>query len=180
MTVMSAEESIKSVLTGLLSGIDAQNEKAYLEVSELDAFKLARAKVEEGNPEEFYFVLSYPLGEAVDGLISSVLPNNDRAHFIFKHYDFVESHIEKVIERFEGSPCSADKTSAVISRLLRFYIKGDEITFDPSAEYTFHHPKQILTNHEEIVDFFEAIHRLYYGDGDRYLKAFAKLNIANK
>lgn len=169
------QDSIRSVVTGLLASVDAGNDSAYRELAELDTFKLARAKVEAWNPEEFYFVLSYPIGEVVDGLLNAVLPNNDRAHFIFKHYDFVESHVERVIERFEGSACSADKTGAVISRLLRFYIKGDPIIFDPSEKYTYHHPNQIFTTHEEVVGFFEAIHRLYHGDSDKFLEVAAKM-----
>lgn len=180
MSHSSTQESIKSVLTGLFAGAEANNDKAYRELAELDAFKLARAKIEDRNPEEFYFVLSYPFDEAIDGLLNAALPGNEQAHFIFKNYEFVENHVARVIEQFEGSPCSADKTSSVISRLVRFHIKGDPIIFDSSEQYTFHHPKKVLANHEEIIDFFEAIYRLYYGDSDRFLEALAKIKATNK
>lgn len=178
MSADNSVSSIKSVLSGLLAGINADNEKAYRELAETDIMKLARQKVEEGDPEDFYYGLLYPMEQVVEGLLESVLPQNDKAQFIFKHFDFVEQHVKTVIVRFEGSPCSADKASAVIRRLLGFYLKGHPVVFDPDEEYTYHHPKKVLTTHGEIVEFFEAIQRLYYGDGDAYFKAVAKMMIA--
>lgn len=180
MNHSGVESSIAAVLTGLLASIDADNDSAYRELAESEAFKVARAKVEAWNPEEFYFVLSYPIGKAVDGLLNAVIPNNERVHFIFNHYDYVENHVKRTIGRFEGSAYSADKTAAVISRLLRFFIEGNPIFFDPSEKYTYHHPKKILKTHESIVDFFEAIHRLYYGDGDKFLEVTTRMKATNE
>jgi hypothetical protein len=56
----------------------------------------------------------------------------------------------------------------------------NEISWDYSAEYTYHLPKQIFTTHSEIIEFFNGIHHLYYGNPDAYIKAMAnslKINI---
>jgi hypothetical protein len=167
---MSASDSIKNVLTGLLASIEQHNHDRYAAITDDPTIREAGEHVRELDVSGFYFKLLYPLSSAIDGLLNNELPGNPKAQFLFKHGNFVENHLCALFEKYEGSACSADKARTVIRRLLRFFTANVEIVFDYTAEYTYHLPKTILTTHAEIVAFFEALHRLYYGNAASYLK----------
>lgn len=166
MTINS--EDYTAVLSGILAAADKDNASAFATISENIAAKKALLAVQNGNPEDFWFLLAYPMQNLLDGAVASVT-KNQYAAFLFKHYDFVESHLSKLFETKEGSPCSADKSRAVICGLAQHFLSGKEIEFNYSGEYTYHLPKLILTTHAEIIAFFEALVSLHHGNPKKYL-----------
>ena len=101
----------------------------------------------------------------------TVLPGKRETHFILRQYRFLNLHFKKIIQRREGFGCSGDKSRAILDRLLQYYLTGKEVVFNSGERYTFGHPTTVFTTHREIVEFFEGLYSLYYGNPELYLKA---------
>jgi hypothetical protein len=171
---MTTPENIKSVVEALLAGVNGQNIGLAVALADLEPVQNALEAVRSGDPEDFHTWLLYPLSSAVDGLLYSEL-GTEEARFLVKHYRFVESHFERLIVQYEGRACCADKARTILKRLLAFLTTGKEVAFDYNQQYTYHLPRCIFTNHEDIVTFFKGLHNLYYGNPDQYLQALQSL-----
>ncbi|MHB1630686.1 MAG: hypothetical protein ACYCQL_00530 [Acidithiobacillus sp.] len=143
-------------------------------------FQDAQAFAREGQPERFRYALIYPLERVVDGLLQTVLPGKREAHFILKQYQFLKVHFQKVIQRRDGFGCSGDKSRTILDRLLQYYLTGKEVVFDPGEQYTFGHPTTVFTTHREIVEFFEGLYALYYGNPELYLGALKNVMLVGE
>jgi hypothetical protein len=171
------QKDIANVINGLLGAIDDQNKETFRALSDTPAIQEALEKVRTSDAEGFFFALLYPLENAIDGLLSSELPGNSKAQFLFSQGQFVERHFEKLFEKHEGSACCADKSRTIVRSLLRFLTTGKRIEFNYEAEYTYHLPRRIFRTHEEIVTFYDALLRLYYGRSEPYLEAMRQLDV---
>ncbi|MBC8740474.1 hypothetical protein F6X40_27950 [Paraburkholderia sp. UCT31] len=172
---MASQDGIKNVLEGLLAGIHADNEQLFDTVAATPVVKDAVGKVSEGDLDGFYFALLYPLSNMVDGLLERELPLSREAQFLFKHSTFVESHFRRLIEKFEGSACCADKSRTILAKLLRFFNTGAEVSFDYTQKYTYHLPTKVFTTHHEILGFFAALQSLLFGRGEPYVAALGAI-----
>jgi len=171
---VTSPENIKSVLDALLASANGQSLSMAVAVAELEPVQDALEALRNGEPENFHTFLLYPLSQAVEGLLSTEL-GSEEAKFLVKHYRFVESHFERLIVKFEGRACCADKSRTILKRLLTFLTTGNEIAFDYTQQYTYHLPRCIFTTHADIVMFFKGLHNLYYGNPDQYLEALNEL-----
>lgn len=191
------ENSFSEVITGLLSGIEKERriDLAKSNFEEIEPFKedLIRAldAIKELNPEHFNLWADETLvfgGRANDilkdklqeYLTSNNLPqlaslNMSKAVFLLKQYDFVDSHFTALIKQYEGWACSADKVRTITNRLLKNLVEGKPIVWNYNQEYTYHLPKEIFTNQEQILEFFDALYFLYYGKSEKFLAFFEKL-----
>ena len=172
------QESLRIVLSGLLASGDAERQALYKQWADTPACRDAMTAIENLSPEKFYFSLLYPFNQLVNGLVEQAIPGQRKAHFLLTQFEFVRAHFRRIIEARDGFACCADKTRAVLSRLLAFYISGKEIVFDLNEKYTFHHPTNIFTTHDAIVEFFEALYRLHSGMPDLYLAALKKIYVS--
>ena len=125
--------------------------------------------------DEFYYGIIYPFEKFTSGLIKSEISPNRNVVFIYQKLRFVENHFRNLFETIEGSACCADKSRAIVKRLIEFYKNGTKIEFDYNGEYTFHLPKKIFKTHESIICFYEGLHSLYYGISEKYLTALLNL-----
>jgi hypothetical protein len=171
------QKDIANVLNGLLGAIDDENRKTFQALSDTPAIQDALQKVRAGDAEGFFFALLYPLENAIEGLLSTELPNNSKAQFLFSQGQFIERHFEKLFEQHEGSACCADKSRTIMSSLVRFFTTGKRIEFNYDAEYTYHLPRRLFRTHEEIVTFFDALQRLFYGRSAPYLEAMRRVDM---
>lgn len=171
---MSTQDAIENVLSGLLGAIDRDNQGLATAFSESAAIVSAREAIREGDVSAFYFAVAYPMGNLLDGLLAQELCSQE-AQFLFRRGEFIEAHFERQIELYEGTACCADKTSAIISALLTFFVSGKAITFDYGQKYTYHLPKKVFTTHDSIVEFFYALRKMYHGQADDFLAAVAAL-----
>jgi hypothetical protein len=96
--------------------------------------------------------------------------NTSVAQFVFYQYPFVESHITKIIQKFEGMECSSDKSQTVMRCIVKHYAFGESITLDYSGKCTIGLPKNILKTEKQICDYVDSLHYLYHGNSDKYLK----------
>jgi len=121
--------------------------------------------------------LLYPFETLVSGLINVEISNNDDVEFIYKHSQFVERHFQRFIENLEGSACCADKSGIIIRRLVKWFLKNEKIEFDYAQEYTYHLPKKIFKTHDEIIQFYQGVKSLYYGNPIKYMQALIDMKL---
>jgi len=165
---------IKRVLESMLGAFVEESREAYQPVSSNEMVAKAVASARKGDYEQFYFGLRYPLDKVMDGLLADVTQSPE-ACFLLKNSRFVESHFQHIIEQREGAACSADKSRTIMRALLRFYLSGEEIRFSYDQKFTYHLPKMVFTTHDDIVGYFMALYRLYYGEPAAYIGMLAKL-----
>lgn len=166
---------IASVLESLLAGVDADAAQAFLSIAGTGAADKAVQYVREGDHERYHYALPYPLQKLLRGLLNYAIPGKREAQFILEHQDFVSAHFRSVITGQEGMSCCADKTRTILRKLLRYYLAGEEIVFNRDAKYTFDLTEKVFTCHEDIVEFFNALQGLYYGNPKQYLAVLSKI-----
>lgn len=162
-------DKIKNVLDRMLGNIEQENIDLYKKLVDEKLFK----KIED--VEDFYLLLIYPFEQFVSGLIRTEISKNDEMDFLFIHYNYVESHFVKLFEEKEGRACSADKSRTIIRSLFNWMKTGKKIEWNYEQEYTYHLPKKIFKTHEDIIQFYEAIKHLYYGNPKKYLEALKNI-----
>jgi len=158
-------DKIKEVLNGMLGSIEQDNIDLYSKLIE------ERGNMKIDDCESFYFSLIYPHSKFLKGLIRSEICKNDKVDFLLLHSRFVENHFLKLIVEKEGSACSADKSRTIINRIFKFLKTGEKIEWNYEGEYTFHLPKKLFKTHDEIIDFYEAVKHVYYGNYKQYIEA---------
>jgi hypothetical protein len=165
-----ADDAIGAVLGAILEHSHEDRLAAYAAVREHPMLRQAETWAREGHPDRFFYALPYPLERTVDGLLRTVAPQNPQARFLLAHFSFLNSHFQKVLQRREGVQCSADKSRNILRQLLQHLLTGKPIRFDPEEPYSFNQPRSVFTTQTEILDFFEALYALYYGEPERYLR----------
>lgn len=167
-------QTIHRVIESMLGSISDEAHIAYQSVSSYDVVASALESAKKGDYEQLYFLYCYPIEQTLDGLIEQATGNH-KAQFLLKNSQFVEPHFKHHIEKIEGSACSADKSRTIMHGLLKFYMEGKKIQFNYKQEYIYGLPTTVFKTHDAIVDFFEGIHQLYFGNPDAYLKALVSI-----
>jgi hypothetical protein len=157
------KNSIKSVLDGIVKSVGEKQVKLYKSLIDQSYIN----KVEDIN--DFYFALIYPFETFLSGLIKTEISQNEDIEFILKHSRFIENNFEKIIHNIEGMTCCADKTRFIMRGLFGFYKTKELIIINYDQEYTYHLPKKVFTDHNSIINFYEGLKHLYYGNPERYL-----------
>lgn len=168
-------QGVKSVLEAMLKSGDLEGQALYAHIYNDPMIEKARGAAQAHNPEGFFYALGYPLQKLVDAVVTSEFPSNQNAQFLMANSRFIENHLDNIFSRFEGSPCSHDKTKTVIRAVMRFFTTQKPIEFDYTQEYTFHLPRKVLKDHDSIISFITGLHYLHYGNPDRYLVAMQNL-----
>lgn len=163
------KDRIKEVLELMSDSIEADKIELYKKLIDEKCFENIN------DIDEFYFGLVYPHDQFLHGLIMSEISIDKDVAFILKHSQFIDSHFLYWIEKTEGSACCADKSRNILRQLVNFYKTGERIEFDYTQEYTFHLPKSNFTTHEIIIEFYEGLKGLNYGNPTKYLSALKSL-----
>jgi hypothetical protein len=154
------KESLKSLFDCLLSDNHKNGEKLIKDIV-----------LEKGlDPENFHLKYLWPIEEGVDSMLINYLSEfqSQNIHFIYLHYQFLESHLTNLFRTYEGRECCADKSRSIIDSLVKYYKTSEKINFNYYQEYTYHLPKKILKTHDDIISMFNALKGLYYGDNLNY------------
>lgn len=130
--------------------------------------------------EKFHEAIVMKSEDILEGIVEHVFGDNYEIAFLIKQYDFLYHHLEKLFTKFEGHACCVDKTRTVLALLLLNKAKGTRIEFDYDGEWTYHLPKKIMTSHEEVIEFFDAMINLYYGRHEKYLALLLELSSRSK
>ncbi len=167
-------DEIPSVLAAMLEAGDAKNREASHLLRPFMNEELVQRAISRLDPSVFRLSVSFPLEGAVNGMLKDSLPGaSGKALFLFQHADFVEHHAQWLITREEGHACCADKSRTVLRALARYLVMGEKAQFDFTQEHTYHLPKRVLHTQAQLVAFFNAVYRLYYGNPEAYLKFLA-------
>lgn len=159
-----SKDQVKQVTDGLLGVITEENVALYKKLAdEGPNHKITGAT-------SFYENILFPFENYLNGFIQVAIGGGEDVENLLMHGKFVQVHLERLFERFEGSPCSADKARTILDALFSYYKDGEPIEFNYTQEYIFHLPKIILRSQDEIVDFYQAVIYLLYGSPERYFK----------
>ena len=167
------EQIAKQVIEAISEHSEADCKELYESLS-----KGNKSIAEIKDPQTFWFHNVNNFNRYIEGLISTRFPKSQNMSFLLRNYEFVEHHFCKLIIKEEGSSCSSDKSRTILKYLFDYFETGTVISFDYNQEYTYHLPKNILKTHEAIISCFEALHELYYGKPDKYLKILQKIIFA--
>ena len=170
------EQDIQDVLGSMLQMAQDETLGAYAAFAATPAAQAAVTALRAGDFDRFYFALQYPAGQAIDGLLATEFPGAaEDMRFLFRNGQFIQYHIERLINRYEGGACCVDKTRSVMRAIFRYLQTEQKIAFDYQQEFTFHLPKRIFTVHQLTWDYFKSLQSLYYGHAEPYLNALFAL-----
>lgn len=156
----SGREEAATLLRGMLAHVD---------------FDRVLGAVDTLNPEHFHLFLTHATNQMAKALLDSKGQHNPRAQFLFTHYRFVEGHLKEIYQTHEGGACCADKSRWATRALLRHFANDQPIVLDLAQQYTFHLPKSVLNTQDQLVQMFEGLYALYYGNPTKYLEALLAL-----
>jgi hypothetical protein len=167
------KESIKTKLNRLYPLFRDHAEKAYINAAKehysredlerlITQLRVGKRGFFEDNNHQFTVIQK--------GVLCLADINTSVAQFVFNQYPFVESHIKKIIQKFEGIARSSDKSQIVMRCIVKHYAFGERIKLDYSGESTIGLPKDILKTEKQICDYVDSLHYLYHGNSDKYLK----------
>ncbi len=163
------QDALKSFLNSLSEILDQEKIELFNKI-------IDSSKIEEFNdPEEFFLGVLYPWEKFISGLLKTSFGDNSDVEFIYRNSQFIDHHFNNLFSKYEGMACCSDKSRMIVKRLVDFYISGEKIEFDYDAEYTFHLPKKIFKNHDDIVGFYEGLRGLNYGNPTKYLEELKKV-----
>lgn len=174
---MSGKDNIKEALTDILSTIIANNEEEtrinYGEIIK----KFRHSGYDLDNPDTFNVMVNFEI-ERVLGLVASELSpspynldNLEAIKFIFLNYTFLESNIEKLITKREGSCCCTDKAGHILEAYMDYLVRD----FVPETKTDRHFYVFNFGEYKDWFDFCGGLFRLYYGDNEKYLLSYKKL-----
>jgi hypothetical protein len=172
------ENSFKELLTNMASVIDKKNIELYKKLRQELNINID-IDIENKSLENFYFKYLYPFERYISGLIQSEISTNKDIEFIFKNYYYIKKHFEYWFVRVEGTFANANKTKKIIDRIAGFYKDGTPIKFDYGGDNTYDLPKIIFTTHNEIIEFYESIKSLHYGNPKEYMNCILELSKIN-
>lgn len=164
-----SKEKIAQVMESMVDIFREEEDDFYKELS-----KNVKPKEIE-NYNDFYRQLIRPAEKYWSGFIRTEIGKNKDLDFFLIHSSFIEQNFKFWIVNKEGSACSSDKSRTIMKRLYNWFLNEQEIIFDENEEYTFHHPKKVFTNHDEIIAFYNALHHLHYGNPQQYLLIISEL-----
>lgn len=165
------KEDIHNVLDSFIGVIDKGNLDLYKRLVE----SVPNLKINDYG--DFYFSLAYPFEKFLKGMIQNTFGGcYADIEFILLNSQFIKRHFVRLIEKVEGHACCADKSTAIINELIRFYETGQEIVWNYEQKYTYHMPKKIFTTHQDIISFYQSLVNLFYGNPTAYIKEYEKLS----
>lgn len=167
---MSDTNPFVQIFESLADSIDQENLELYKKI-------IGDNPIPIRDNEDFYFKMIYPYENFLEGFIQSRYSNNHDLKFLLINQRFIQANYEKLIQKFEGSACCADKSRTIITYLVQYFIDPEKnpIVFNWNQEYTFHYCKVTFTNQEQILDFFKSLKTLYYGNPDPYFEEYRKV-----
>lgn len=158
------------IFNAILDSADKEEIESYQMLKELSLFQKATKALQSNNPELFYYEFLYPFEKVVSGLLKVEISNHsEKLGFLFLHSQWIERHFNFLIEKVEGSACCADKSRTIIKEIAQSLLLKTDIHFNYSQQYTFHLPTKIFTDHQSIMEFFDALHAFHWGNPRKYL-----------
>lgn len=175
---MFNENTVKNVLQTLTQTISQENQSENEEsVTKLiKEFKSIDAK----NPDIFNTLIMFPLNQALTSAISQIhepiandVKDDYKPNWIYLHYQFLESNIEKLIYNKTKNQSGITDKSRHIIKLYLTYSLTDIV---PEENFTKEH--YWIPKFGTVLDWMElcdGLYQLYHGDSETYLLTSLKL-----
>jgi hypothetical protein len=164
--------NIENFLNRFMGSVSEENREMYRKI-------IGEGEVDKNiflNYDKFYYGVKYSFEKFMDGMLMECVSEDRDVVFLMMNGRFVERHYSSVISKMEGSMCSVDKARTIVRSLIRYYKEGELIKFDYDGEYTYHLPKVIFKEQCRIIEFYEAVKSLYYGNSEKYMKIICMLH----
>lgn len=131
------------------------------------------------DPESFNAMVSFDLEAMQELLVLNLLHGEQivkelhytdeqlyQLAFLYMNYEYMENHLDKLFEKYEGVPFSTDKTRYVLRLYRNQIVTGYPQAF--SKDKTFWVPK--MGSAEIWLAFTKSLPGLHGGDADEYLR----------
>lgn len=178
MTKGNGQDAIGQIMQSLIADSDATTEERIEELLSLPEMVDILESVNDLNPEHFDLLFNLPLREGTETLLANCFNeqviDKPRLIFLFSQSRFIENHFTRLFQQHEETQHAADMARILLRGLAHFFATGEPINFDYSRPNT-HLPKKILTHHQAIYEFFEALYRLYHGQPELYLHQLGEI-----
>lgn len=169
------KRGIEDIFTAFALSAERQAEERFEAFADDPVLTAAAASIRKGDYEGFGYRYLMPFDELTDNLVAKTLAKNRHLTFLFRQQAFLTRYIGNLVREYEGYSCYVDKIRTIMRALMRFYYKGETIRFNYDAEYTYSLPRVVLCNHEDIVEYFEALYDLFYGNPKPYMEVSLKI-----
>lgn len=163
------DPSLPSALTQIFTALITEGGQAGDAAMEALGPALQGA-IREG-PEMFALRVLFPWHQRIGASVRSTYPDMDTTacshlEFLYQHADFMEHHLERLFQRFEGFFACSDKTRWLMQRWQARILAGDDGPWPPDDRHYWHPQTQSLEFWLGVCDHLE---HLYYGYSDAFL-----------
>lgn len=161
------KKDIKDMMANLVKSISEDKRKELF--SKYTEQEVAKIKNEILNDIERYSILSPVIHKDI---IEVCFEEYEGFSFFVINFDMIENHFDKIIEKDEGMPCSADKTRTIMKELQKYLLSNKKIypKRNYEGEYTYHLPVGYLKDTNNVISLFEALYSFKYGKNEKYIK----------
>lgn len=156
--------ALAEVLEALAGAAHTEAEQTLTQKADPEQVSLALGALQQRDPHRFQLMWGFEHRQMTIALLRKNLSKEMSVVFLFAEAGFVERHLKKLIQQYEGLACCADKSRWCLNALARHLVDEKPIIVDRTQEYTFHLPTRVLTTQEELLRAFDGLYRLYYGD----------------
>lgn len=165
---------IKSLSNQLLLEEEKEKENILSGILENPEIEKAILCLQHGNIDRFRYTIAHDVSKITNSIIDHAI-SNQYARVLVKNYSFFEDHFTKLIKLKDGFASSHDKVITILKSIFKYYEHGDEIKFNYDAEYTFHLPVNYFTTQNQIIDYYQSLVSLLYGDFNEYIIELQKV-----
>jgi hypothetical protein len=173
---MINEQHLSQIFSALLDGFNQkaidENPAFFEYLTNIDTIHMDNLSLIEGT-------LIYPLEQLIEEALENKYGDDIASNvcYIILHWSFYESHLEKLIDKFEGFGCVIDKSRSLLRKYLKSKLEGIEPNFSEDREQ-YWEPK--FGSIEQWMSYIETLMSLRYGKVERYLTAYMALHEAGK
>jgi len=131
-----------------------------------------------------FLLFSHLTKRKFENMIEYIIENtldikgNYKLLFLVKNYNFVSSFLRELYYDNEGFFACADKAKVAVKRIYYDLKDGKRIGKEQFPSYAW--PNKVLTDHDELMRYFEGLEFLYYGRPQKYLASLVEINKKNE
>jgi len=172
------EKEIQEVISSLINSITIEEKEESNQILRNCSEKLKETNFNMNDPDEFNTIFMYPLKNALTTLIGELQnidsenSNYKKVVFVFANYQYLSSHIMRLIKQKCGFSCISDRIRHIIKIYLKSLLETDFVEEDFSEDH-FWIPK--FGTCKEWIEFCDGLYSLYYGSTEKYLNAYKVL-----
>ena len=173
------EKEIQKVIVGLANSLKQENDIKNKETVKEIIKIMDETNYNFSDPDTFNCMFAFPLEQLLESIvinlhkeISIEVKDKHKPEFIFIHYSYLKSNIEKLIEKkMNDMSCVADRSRHILKMYLEYSLTG--IIPKDCFEEHFWLPK--FGNNKQWIDFCDGLYLLYYGKNEQYLESYNEL-----